>query len=371
MPDEATNRELARRIDANDAEWFRERYEAGDLLFVRSRMGDDIYAEVGRRIDDGDLGWVGTIFSSMGLTGFDAAGPLLERERTTGVVRSVNRVDPPPKPIFAEPVPEPVAPEPEKKRGKAWLLIPVLIVVAILAFLLTQCGGDDKSSSPTTAPSTTLGPADVTASADESGRVSVSGTVGSDAAVASVMDPLRAALPNRVVGGLAVDPKAKVSDLILDLIGRAREPEATQIRSAVNGLAGVTVRDQLQVVEAPKLETDVNALLKAEPIQFDSGSAGIRPVSNATLDKLAGLLKATPTGKVTFEGHTDNVGDPAANLRLSQARADAVMKAMVARGVDAARLAAKGYGIQRPIADNATPEGRQLNRRVEALVTPD
>ena len=66
-------------------------------------------------------------------------------------------------------------------------------------------------------------------------------------------------------------------------------------------------------------------------------------------------------------GHTDNVGTPEANLKLSQERAQAVMAALVARGVAAARLTAKGYGQTAPVADNRTEDGRAKNRRVELV----
>jgi len=70
-----------------------------------------------------------------------------------------------------------------------------------------------------------------------------------------------------------------------------------------------------------------------------------------------------------FGGYTDNIGDPQANLALSKERAEAVMAEIVKLGIDSSRLEAEGYGDQFPVADNATEEGRQKNRRVDCRVT--
>ena len=74
--------------------------------------------------------------------------------------------------------------------------------------------------------------------------------------------------------------------------------------------------------------------------------------------------------KAELGGHTDNVGDADANLMLSLRRAEAVVEALVARGVPRTSLIAEGYGSSRPIASNATREGRALNRRVEISLLP-
>ena len=102
-------------------------------------------------------------------------------------------------------------------------------------------------------------------------------------------------------------------------------------------------------------------------VNFDTGKSTIKPDSAATLDSAAGALKAAATLRVEVGGHTDNVGTPEANQRLSQERAQAVMAALVQRGIKADRMTAKGYGQTTPVADNRTEDGRAKNRRVELV----
>jgi OmpA-OmpF porin, OOP family len=103
-------------------------------------------------------------------------------------------------------------------------------------------------------------------------------------------------------------------------------------------------------------------------IYFDTGSDRIRPESAPTLKEIGSMLKEHGDLSLTIEGHTDNVGNAAANQTLSEKRAAAVRAALIAEyGIEAARLAAKGLGASKPAAPNETPEGRQMNRRVELV----
>lgn len=102
-------------------------------------------------------------------------------------------------------------------------------------------------------------------------------------------------------------------------------------------------------------------------IEFATARADIADSSASTLDALAKAAK-TCTGVIEVQGHTDSVGQPERNLKLSNARAEAVRQALVARGLSRDRLTARGLGETAPLADNTTPEGRAQNRRIEFRV---
>lgn len=107
-----------------------------------------------------------------------------------------------------------------------------------------------------------------------------------------------------------------------------------------------------------------------EKIQFEYNKATILPASFSLLDEIADTIKKNPhIKKINIEGHASSEGDPKHNLKLSDERANAVRKYLVDKGVDAARLTAKGFGAKKPIASNDTEEGREKNRRVEFMIT--
>jgi outer membrane protein OmpA-like peptidoglycan-associated protein len=102
-------------------------------------------------------------------------------------------------------------------------------------------------------------------------------------------------------------------------------------------------------------------------IHFDSDSANLRPDSTPALQQVAALLQAQSSLKLNVEGHTDSTNTDAYNLDLSRRRAQAVVEWLSKNGVSGGRLTAHGYGSSHPVADNATPQGRALNRRVEIV----
>ena len=101
---------------------------------------------------------------------------------------------------------------------------------------------------------------------------------------------------------------------------------------------------------------------------FDSGKATLSPASFKELDVLVDVLKHKKTMKIEIAGHTDDVGNPESNKKLSLARAQTVVNYLKSKGINPERLVAKGYGDTRPIAHNDSAEGRKLNRRTEVVV---
>ena len=110
-------------------------------------------------------------------------------------------------------------------------------------------------------------------------------------------------------------------------------------------------------------------LVDFDRLEFNPGSATLRPESQEQLNNIAAILMACPNVRLKIGGFTDNMGNADQNLRLSGDRANAVVAELVRKGISPDRLTAEGYGEQSPIADNSTAEGRARNRRVSMMVT--
>ena len=114
---------------------------------------------------------------------------------------------------------------------------------------------------------------------------------------------------------------------------------------------------------------DTTSWFDFDRLQFDMGSATLKPQSDDQLRAVAAILKAHSNVHVKIGGYTDNVGDPADNQRLSEDRAANVRAQLVLLGVEPDRIEAEGYGDANPVANNATEAGRAANRRISMLVT--
>lgn len=134
------------------------------------------------------------------------------------------------------------------------------------------------------------------------------------------------------------------------------------------------VRAELQRQLNIILETRDTArglIVNMSDVLFDSAKATLRAGAREKLAKVSGIILAHPGLKLEIEGHTDSVGGDEYNQRLSEQRANAVRDYLIHEGIKADAITAKGFGKTRPVASNATPEGRQRNRRVEMVVSGD
>jgi cytochrome c oxidase subunit II len=119
-----------------------------------------------------------------------------------------------------------------------------------------------------------------------------------------------------------------------------------------------------------KAMTDVSArTINLKNLKFETGSATLSADSEPELNNIIEAMKAHPTMKVEVAGHTDNVGDVAKNLTLSQQRAQAVVAYLTGKGIAADRMTGAGYGDSKPVADNKSEAGKAQNRRTELKIT--
>lgn len=116
------------------------------------------------------------------------------------------------------------------------------------------------------------------------------------------------------------------------------------------------------------IKIEVSKLYELKNVFFDTDKATLKPVSFTALSNLLEVMKLKPNMIVEISGHTDNVGDNTHNLKLSKDRAEAVKAYLVKNKIAENRIITKGYGADKPIADNDTQEGRQQNRRTEVKI---
>jgi outer membrane protein OmpA-like peptidoglycan-associated protein len=175
----------------------------------------------------------------------------------------------------------------------------------------------------------------------------------------------------KVGGDIAADLKAKLLDGLKSIFGAGFSLSAINldIGAAAKEAAAKTMA-ALGSLTGSYSAADLVKALNMNIINFASGSAAIPADQAEVLKKSAEAIKAVPAAKLEVAGHTDNKGLAAGNLKLSQARAEAVKAFLVKQGVKGDMLMAKGYGDAKPAATNDTVEGRFHNRRIEFSVVP-
>ncbi|PIE66837.1 MAG: hypothetical protein CSA23_07135 [Deltaproteobacteria bacterium] len=174
------------------------------------------------------------------------------------------------------------------------------------------------------------------------------------------------------------------------ILGQAigRDTEGTLIGAAAGAAVGAAagagvgqmmdrqeaeMRDALAASEAAAVrrEGDLLAITLKGDVSFDLDSDVVRPGLYNELDRIARIMIKYPRTSILVEGHTDSTGSENYNQQLSQRRAVSVKNLLVRRGVPDYRINTLGHGEHRPVATNSTPEGRQMNRRVEIRINPD
>ena len=157
--------------------------------------------------------------------------------------------------------------------------------------------------------------------------------------------------------------------------GRTGAVVGAAIGAAIGGTEGHRMdQQQKELQQIPGVEVtrpaeNEIAINLTNDILFDYNSYALRNESKSTLQNLADNFRKYSDERIAVEGHTDAVGSHEYNQRLSEQRADTVRNYLVDQGVTGTRITSIGYGETRPKASNDTPEGRQLNRRVEIHVT--
>lgn len=219
-------------------------------------------------------------------------------------------------------VPEPAAPP-------RWLVPTAIVGVLLLAWLVVRL-----LTAPQEAPVVTT----VTAEATNGAATGVNGAANEAvmAAWAALGDMMKVKLPDGIVLNVpALGVEARLVNFLNDSAAPAND----------------------------------SSWFDFDRLLFDTRKATLQTASLEQLTNIAAILKAYPQVRIRIGGYTDNTGDSAANLRLSEERANNVMDELVRLGIDPERMNARGYGAQNPVADNSTEDGRQRNRRISLRVT--
>lgn len=160
--------------------------------------------------------------------------------------------------------------------------------------------------------------------------------------------------------------KTQESFYLTQIRGKADDPNKDKVLDIEVGMRAKEFDTNIKKAIESTVATDKTLALSH--ISFETGSATLSANSKYELDNLVTAMGAYPSMSVELAGHTDNVGEAAANLSLSAARANSVVKYLTDRGVSAGRLRARGYGDTKPLVPNDSPENQAKNRRTELII---
>ncbi len=182
------------------------------------------------------------------------------------------------------------------------------------------------------------------------------------------MDTLAYIGNNQVQTALEITAQ-KQAENEMQRLGEASDQLALKTREYETDKAeaeNVRLQQQLAALQAEK--TDRGMVMTLGDVLFETGKADLMPGAMSTINRLAQFMKQYSDKKLLIEGHTDSTGSASFNLRLSEDRANAVRNVLLAEGVSNTRMQTIGFGMGKPVASNATVEGRQRNRRVEIVI---
>jgi OOP family OmpA-OmpF porin len=160
-------------------------------------------------------------------------------------------------------------------------------------------------------------------------------------------------------------PTASMTSPALGAMVEKNLPGGLTINIPANGVESKL----LTFIQDPAQGVSPDKWFSFDRLDFETGSATLKPSSQEQLSNVAAIMKSYPQVTIKIGGYTDNTGSPEKNLQLSQDRANSALQQLVALGIAPERMAAEGYGEKFPVVDNSTEEGRQRNRRVDVNVT--
>ncbi len=178
----------------------------------------------------------------------------------------------------------------------------------------------------------------------------------------------------RLAQGAAERDRIRLQARTQEVEAARSETQQAQAQAAAAGTELAVERERSAQLEQEKQElmakpSERGLVVTLRDVMFDTGKAELKSGADRQLDMIATFLSQHAERHVLIEGFTDSVGSESYNERLSERRADAVRSALLTRGVDASRIQIEGYGEQYPVGTNADTGGRQLNRRVEVIVS--
>lgn len=172
-----------------------------------------------------------------------------------------------------------------------------------------------------------------------------------------------------VGGALAADKKHRLQGAVIGAavgggVGYYMDQQEKEFRTALAD------QERQHQIEIERVQDDLLKLSLSGEASFDYNQATIKPAFRSSLDSLSAIIQKYNRTTVLVVGHTDSTGSDAYNQQLSERRAEAVANYLARNGVSGSRITTEGRGETEPRADNATPAGRQLNRRVEIILRP-